>query len=135
MAKSKSQSSGTLLYRMESDGWTVLIVHASGWYNRNKPWSIPKGMPDNGESLEDTARRETWEETGITAGALTDLGFVTYQKSGKKIYCFAGPGPDVEPICASWEIDAARYLPLEEARKLLHPDQQAFIARLLPLLP
>lgn len=135
MPKSKSLSSGTLLYRMANDGWTVLIVHPSGWYNRSKPWSIPKGMPDEGESLEDAARRETWEETGVTPGELTNLGFVTYQKSGKKIHCFTGPGPDVEPICASWEIDAAQYLPLDEAKRLLHPDQQAFIDRLMPLLP
>src|SRR5262245_3792411 len=103
MPKSKSQSSGTLLYRMTPDGWSVLIVHPSGWYNRSKPWSIPKGVPDEGESLEAAARRETWEETGITPGELVVLGSVKYQKSGKTVHCFAGPAPAMEPICASWE--------------------------------
>src|SRR5436190_21144741 len=102
MAKSKPQSSGTLLYRRGPHGWTVLIVHPSGWYNRAKAWSIPKGVPDDGESLENAARRETWEETGITPGELVPLGDVKYRKSGKTVHCFAGPGPDTTPICASW---------------------------------
>ena len=123
-------SCGTLLYRRTSTGWEVLIVHPSGWYNRDKPWSIPKGIPDAGEDLEAAARRETSEETGVTPGDLVALGYVDYQKSGKRIHCFAGPAPDREPTCASWEIDQARFVSLEEARELLHPDQRAFIERL-----
>ena len=60
------QSAGTLLYRQGPDGLEVLIVHPSGAYNRRAPWSIPKGEPDPFETdLEITARRETWEETGV----------------------------------------------------------------------
>jgi predicted NUDIX family NTP pyrophosphohydrolase len=134
MAKSKPDSSGTLLYRQGSGGWQVLIVHASGWYNRGKPWSIPKGIPDPGESLEEAARRETREEAGVTADTLVPLGFITYQKSGKRVHCFAGPAPDTEPSCSSWEIDEARYVSLDEARALLHPDQREFVDRLEELL-
>ena len=43
------QSAGTLLYRDGPDGLEVLLVHPSGWYNRGKPWSIPKGLPDPDE--------------------------------------------------------------------------------------
>lgn len=125
------QSAGTLLYRTGAVGLEVLIVHASGNYNRNKPWSIPKGEPDAGEELETTARRETLEETGVTAGDLVALGTVQYTKSKKTIYAFAGQAPsDADPRCASWEIDQARFVPLDEARKLLHPEQAVFIDRL-----
>ena len=134
MAKGKPQSSGTLLYRQSPGGWEVLLVHPSGWYNRKKPWSIPKGVPDPGESLEEAARRETREETGVTPGELVPLGNVTYQKSGKQIHCFAGPAPESEPTCASWEIDEARFVSLAKARELLHPDQQEFITRLEDLV-
>jgi len=107
-------------------------VHASGNYNRHKPWSIPKGEADPGETdLETTARRETREETGVEAGALVYLGSIQYTKSRKVVHCYAGPAPaDAAPHCASWEVDQACFVPLERARELLHPEQRVFLERL-----
>lgn len=114
----------------------VLLVHASGNYNRHKPWSIPKGLPDPGETLEQAARRETQEEAGVTPGAeLTPLGSITYTKSRKEVHAFAGPAPaDALPHPACWEIDQAEFLPLDEARRRLHPEQVPFLDRLIELL-
>lgn len=130
------QSAGTLLYRHGAKGLEVLLVHASGNYNRGKPWGIPKGEPDEEESdLEATARRETLEETGVTAGELTELGKIRYQKSGKWVHAFAGPAPDnAAARCASWEVDQACFLDLAEARKKIHPDQAVFLDRLEEML-
>jgi len=128
------QAAGTLLYREGPDGLEVLLVHPSGWYNRGKPWGIPKGEPDRGETdLETTARRETREETGIdVAAALIALGHIKYQKSGKQVHAFAGLAPaEAQPRCASWEVDQARFVPLEEARRVIHPDQAVFLDRLV----
>jgi predicted NUDIX family NTP pyrophosphohydrolase len=128
---SMKQSAGTLLFRRTPEGPEVLLIHASGNYNRNKPWSIPKGEPDAGEDLEAAARRETMEETGMTASDLVSLGEIVYQKTRKRIHCFAGPAPaDAQPSCASWEIDCAEFLPLAEARRRIHPDQAPFLDRL-----
>lgn len=124
-------SAGTLLYRMHNGRLEVLLVHSSGNYNRGKPWSIPKGLPDPEEALEAAARRETLEETGVVAGKLVELGQIQYQKSRKIIHCFAGPAPtDANPRCASWEVDCAEFVPLDEARRRIHPDQAPFIDRL-----
>ena len=126
------ESAGTLLYRGHPDHLEVLLVHPSGAYNRKAPWSIPKGLPGDESSLEETARRETLEETGVVAGALVPLGSMVYQKSRKRVHCFAGRAPqDANPQCASWEIDQARFVPLDEARRLLHSDQLVFLDRLL----
>jgi predicted NUDIX family NTP pyrophosphohydrolase len=132
----RQQSAGTLLYRQGEKGLEVLLVHPSGPYNRHAPWSIPKGVPDEGETdLERTARRETLEEVGITARELAPLGFIEYKKSRKDVYCFAGPAPgDAEPRPSSWEIDQARFVSIDEARRLLHVDQVPFLDRLLSLL-
>jgi predicted NUDIX family NTP pyrophosphohydrolase len=126
------ESAGTLLYRRRGDAIEVLLVHASGNYNRGKPWGIPKGMPDAGEALEAAARRETREETGMTAGELVHLGSIDYTKSRKRVHCFAGPAKeDEQPTCASWEVDCAEFVSVERARTLIHPDQAAFLDRLL----
>jgi predicted NUDIX family NTP pyrophosphohydrolase len=128
----RKQSAGTLLYRRIEGELEVLLVHPSGAYNRHAPWSIPKGVPDDGETdLERTARRETLEEVGVTAGELMSLGFIEYKKSRKDVYCFAGPAPaDADPRPMSWEVDQARFVTLDQARQLLHPDQKVFLDRL-----
>jgi predicted NUDIX family NTP pyrophosphohydrolase len=129
-----TQSAGTLLYRDHDGQLEVLLVHPSGNYNRHKPWSIPKGLPDEGESLEDAARRETLEETGVIAGPLEPLGSIEYTKSRKQVHAFAGPCDGGVPRCASWEVDCAEFVPIERARELLHPDQGPFLDRLEELL-
>jgi predicted NUDIX family NTP pyrophosphohydrolase len=130
------ESAGTLLYRTGPEGHEVLIVHPSGNYNRHAPWSIPKGLPNANETdLATTARRETLEETGVRAGALTELGHIDYTKSRKRVHCFTGPAPaDAEPIPVSWEVDRACFVPLDKARELLHPEQVPFLDRLAGLL-
>lgn len=107
-------------------------MHPSGNYNRHAPWSIPKGLPDAGESLQEAALRETREETGITpAGPLHSLGWVDYRKSRKRIHAFAAAAaPDAKPRPASWEVDQAEFVSLDEARRRLHPDQVPFVDRL-----
>ena len=135
MAKPKPISAGTLLYRKTSERVEVLIVHPSGAYNRKSPWSIPKGLPDEGEELEGAARRETLEETGVEAGELVPLGSIDYTRSRKTVVAFAGPLPEgAAPRCASWEVDRAELVPLEKARELLQSDQVVFVDRLAVLL-
>jgi predicted NUDIX family NTP pyrophosphohydrolase len=128
------QSAGTLLYRFHDGHLEVLLVHPSGNYNRKAPWSIPKGLPDEGESLEDAARRETLEETGVIAGPLEPIGSITYTKSRKQIHAFAGPAAAGSPHPASWEVDQAEFVPIERARELLHPDQRPILDRLEELV-
>jgi predicted NUDIX family NTP pyrophosphohydrolase len=125
------QSAGTLLYRRGADGLEVLLVHPSGAYNRRAPWSIPKGEPGDDTDQQQTARRETLEETGVTAGLLVYLGSMQYRKNRKEVHCYAGPAPaDADPKPASWEVDQVRFVSLAMARDLLHPDQCVFLDRL-----
>ena len=41
-------------------------------------WSMPKGHVEPGEHQWDTARREVWEETGITGEPFAELGTIDY---------------------------------------------------------
>ncbi len=126
-------SSGTLLYRYVGEAIEVLLVHPAGNYNRRAPWGIPKGAPDPDEELEATARRETLEETGLDiTQPLTDLGFVDYTRSKKRVHAYAGPAPEgASPRCASWEVDKAEFIEITRARRIIHPDQAALLDRLV----
>ena len=127
------ESAGTVLYRRKDGDIEVLLVHPAGAYNRRAPWGIPKGQPNPDEALEDTARRETMEETGVVvAGPLVALGFVDYTRSRKRVHGFAGPAPDdASPSCASWEVDKAEFIEITRARRIIHPDQAALLDRLI----
>ena len=134
MAK-KPVSAGTLLYRKTNAGIEVLLVHPSGAYNKRAPWSIPKGLPDEGEELEVAARRETMEETGVHAGELVPLGSIDYTKSRKTVHAFGGAAPEGQtPRCASWEVDRVEFVSLPRAREVLHPDQVPFLDRLAAII-
>ncbi len=124
------ESAGTLLYRIRDGQLEVLLVHPSGNYNRRAPWSIPKGLVDEGETPEEAARRETLEETGMQAGPFVPLGSICYTKSRKRVHAFAALADPGDPHPASWEVDRAEFVPLETAGRLLHPDQRPFLQRL-----
>ncbi len=127
-------SAGTLLYRRHAGRLEVLLVLPSGPAARFG-WSIPKGLPNHREGLEDAARRETTEETGMMAGVLQTLGHVDYVKSRKRVECFFGEAPaDIEPRAASWEVAKACFVPIDEAREKLHADQRAFLDMLVARL-
>jgi 8-oxo-dGTP diphosphatase len=124
------------LVRAEFDGETrYLIVHPSGRYNRGKPYSIPKGLVEPGELPEEAAVRETREETGLECRIIRPLGEIDYVKSRKTIIAYlAEPvtqptSPTLSP--AEWEIDRAEFLPFDQARVKLHPDQRPFLDRAL----
>jgi 8-oxo-dGTP diphosphatase len=110
-----------------------LIVHPSGRYNRRRPYSIPKGLVEPGELPEVAALRETREETGLDCRILAPLGQIDYVKSRKTVIAYlAEPlAPPASPTLtpADWEIDRAEFLPLEEARSKLHPDQRPLLDR------
>lgn len=130
------QSAGLVAWRRADSGLEILLVHASGPYNRKAPYSIPKGELDPGEAPEECARRETREETGVDApGPYVDLGHVDYKKSRKRIFGFGVEAPaGAAPRCASWEVDKAEFYPFERALELLHPDQRPLLARLADAL-
>ena len=135
--KPKKIAAGCVVRHVFGDEPLYLIVHPSGSYNRHKPWSIPKGLLDEGEEPSTAALRETREETGLECRILEPLGEIRYQKSGKRVLGFLAetvappPGKKLEP--GDWEIDQAEFVSAEEAMRRLHPDQRELIERALRL--
>jgi hypothetical protein len=62
------------------------------------------------------------------------LGYVDLP-SRKRVHCFAGEAPaGCTPRLASWEIDRAEFVSLDEASRRLHFKLAEFIPRLQELL-
>jgi predicted NUDIX family NTP pyrophosphohydrolase len=146
-------SAGILLFRCHGISIEVLIGHPGGPFFSNKDagaWSIPKGETDEGEPLEETARREFREEMGFEArGPMLPLGEVR-MKSGKIVHAWAidgtGGGIDLAQFKSNtfqmeWppqsgrmaefpEVDRAEFVSLEVAREKLNPALVPLLERL-----
>jgi predicted NUDIX family NTP pyrophosphohydrolase len=146
----RNVAAGLLMCRKTPEALSFLLVHPGGPYFRNKEagvWTIPKGLPEAGEDLAETARREFFEETGIRPiPPFHDLGTVK-QKSGKVVYAWAflGAWDPVTGITCNeftieWpprsgkrtsfpEVDKAEWMDFETAKKSILPEQIAFLER------
>jgi 8-oxo-dGTP pyrophosphatase MutT (NUDIX family) len=120
-------SSGGLVVRRMRVRWWLAAIRPGG-----KPegvWALPKGLVGRGEDPEATALREVKEETGLEGEPVTKLGDVryVYTRAGERIFKVVsfylvryrrGRIGDVPPEHAH-EIEEARWLPLEDAPRLL----------------
>lgn len=80
---------GTVVFRMnESQEIEFLLLMPR--QGEGTHWGFPKGHCEAGESIEETAVRETYEETGVVARLLYELPpvFTTTPKETKVVHCF-----------------------------------------------
>ncbi len=68
-------SAGGVVWRSASAGNIEVVV-----CGRASPplWVLPKGTPDDGESMEETAKREAEEETGLKVRLGDQVGTIEY---------------------------------------------------------
>jgi 8-oxo-dGTP pyrophosphatase MutT (NUDIX family) len=120
-------SAGGVLVRRLKGRWMVAAIRPAG----KKPglWALPKGNIAAGEDTRETAVREVMEETGATGRLIEKLGDVryTYTWAGERIFKIVSffllryvSGRLGElPAETAHEVEEVRWLPLEEAPKLL----------------
>ena len=70
----RATSAGGVVHRSVDGRIQIVLAH------RRAPvlWALPKGTPDSGETLEETALRETREETGLDVAIESKLRSIRY---------------------------------------------------------
>ena len=120
-------SAGGVVVRRIKGAWHVAAIHPRG--RRPGLWALPKGNIDPGETPAETAVREVHEETGVVGKLDEKLGDVkyTYTWDGERIFKIvsfflvrysSGRLGEIAPEMEV-EVDEARWLPIEEAPKIL----------------
>jgi 8-oxo-(d)GTP phosphatase len=125
----KIEAAGGVLLRTVRGAPEVLIVHRV----RHQDWSLPKGKLDPGERAEDAAVREVEEETGVLAELDEELPDLHYEvaQGPKHVRWFrmtplSGDPRDRPPDA---EVDVARWVPTDEAFRLLSYDHDVNLLR------
>ena len=132
----KVVSAGGLVFRQTGDlVETLLCARARpGFQGEDAPltWRLPKGTPERGETVEQTACREVQEETGVHVNVLAPITSIRYFFVGhddgirydKTVYFYL-----MEPMGGSTsdhdaEFDVVEWWNYEEAVDLLEYDNE-----------
>jgi 8-oxo-dGTP pyrophosphatase MutT (NUDIX family) len=126
-------SAGGIVTRRGEHGLEVLVCGRSA----EGLWALPKGTPEEGETLEETAMREVREETGVEVepeGLVGDIKYwfsrpqegVRYYKTVRHFLLRPIGG---DPSLHDHEFDEVRWLPVQEALKLLTYQNEVSILR------
>lgn len=105
--------------------FVVVVVHRDGRYlllkeTKHRGWYFPAGRVEPGESLEEAARRETREETGVDVvleGLLRFEHGPTLGGMRVRVFFVGHPAPGSEPRRTD-DNDGAALLSLEQIRAL-----------------
>jgi 8-oxo-dGTP diphosphatase len=112
-------AAGGLVTRRGADGVEILVVHRP----RYDDWTFPKGKRDPGETDEETARREVFEETGLGCELVEELGTTEYVDNrgrAKQVrYWIMRLDDPTSPFVANAEVDEVRWLRPDAARGIL----------------
>jgi predicted NUDIX family NTP pyrophosphohydrolase len=146
----ENASAGLLMCRLTAGMLEFFLVHPGGPFYKNRDagvWSIPKGLPENGEDLLTTAQREFFEETGISASPpFHALGSIQ-QKGGKVVHAWTfkgnwdpASGIQCNTFSMEWpphsgkqaefpEVDKAKWMTFSEAAEMILPAQLPLVER------
>ena len=126
----RAPSAGGVVHRRTSQGPEIVLAH------RRTPalWALPKGTPASGETIEETALRETAEETGLAVEIEAPIGPISYvfvrggTRYFKTVTFFLMRPIGGDLAHHDHEFDEVRWVPLSEAVQLLtYPTERSVV--------
>jgi 8-oxo-dGTP pyrophosphatase MutT (NUDIX family) len=130
-------SAGGVVYRQGERGPEVVLCGRL----HDGLWALPKGTPERGESIEQTAEREVREETGLGVTIVRSLGAIEYAfarpaqgvRFEKTVYHYLmRPDGTGAPEFHDNEYDRVEWFAAEEALRIMtHHNERQVLRRAL----
>jgi 8-oxo-dGTP pyrophosphatase MutT (NUDIX family) len=133
----RATSAGGVVHRITDGRIEIVIVH------RRSPvlWALPKGTPDAGETIEETALRETREETGLEVEIVGPLRSIRYffvrrtTRFNKTVHFFLMRAVGGSTDAHDAEFDEVRWVELHETLALLsHATERSVVEEVSALV-
>jgi len=111
------QAAGGLLVRRQAGQLQIALVHRP----IHQDWSYPKGKLEEGETFEEAAQREVFEETGLICRLLRFIGHTEYidRKGRPKVVGYWVMSAETGSFEPNEEVDELRWLDIASAGLLL----------------
>lgn len=123
-------SCGAVVFRNTPDGRREYLLIKN---KRSEHWGFPKGHIEEGETEQQTARREVLEETGLHIDLLpvfsSRSSYTIQGRVEKQVTIFLGSTRDTRTVIQESEIDDYSWLPLGEAIRALKFENDRSILR------
>ena len=131
-------SAGGVVYRLSEHGTEIVLCGRT----HEGLWALPKGTPERGESIEQTALREVSEETGLGVEIVGDLGTIEYGfgrpgvRIEKTVYHFLmRPDGSGRVENHDHEYDRVEWFAAEEAlRVMTHRNEATVVQRAIEMV-
>lgn len=128
----RAVSAGGVVWRRGLAGEVEIVLCGR---NADRLWVLPKGTPDEGESMEATALREVREETGIEVRAGQRLKSINYWfvaggvRYHKRVHHWLMEPVGGDTAQHDHEFDEVAWVPVAKASKLLTYENERKVVR------
>ena len=126
-------AAGGLIWRINDAGRVEVAVCYRPY---RVDWSFPKGKLEPGETFEDAALREVFEETGFRCERGAYVGFITYidRKDRPKVVAYWLMQITGGQFTPNEEVSEVRFCDLETAAQLVTYDRDREVLKMLSLM-
>ncbi len=119
-----AMAAGGVVLRGAGDALEVIIAGRES----DRTWVFPKGTPDGGETIEETALREVREESGLDVDIVRPIGTIDYwfavpgERVHKIVHFFLMRSSGGDTSRHDHEYDDVRWVTVADARRMLTYD-------------
>ncbi len=141
LPKVEETSAGGVVLDLSSDPTAVALIARHDRRSRLL-WSLPKGHVEEGETPEQAALREVFEETGLVGRIVAPLGVIDFwfvvedKRIHKTVHHYVIEAVGGELSDEDIEVEAVEWIPFHQVvRKLAYGDERRLVEKVPQIVP